>query len=181
VGREGVRTLSATEVAVIIRGQLRRAFPGQKFSVRSKSFAGGSSVDIYWTDGPLTEQVEAVVKRWERKGFDGMTDSTYYRDPIEWQGERVMAYCWVMAQRTWSLEHTRERYEATLKKWGLTNTYEEKSYTYDGVEHRYLMATSELDQDSMRKGSRWFDALAHADERDDSALACSRIESMLES
>jgi len=170
VPREGVKPLSAKEVAVEIRGQLKRAFPGQKFSVRSKSFAGGSSVDIEWTDGPLTEQVNKVIGRWERRGFDGMTDSTFYRDPVEWQGELVMTHCFVMCQRSWSLEYTRQRYEATLKKWGLTNAYEEKSYISSGVEHRYLMATPELDQESKRKGSRWFDSLAHADEQEECVL-----------
>lgn len=73
--------LSTTEVAKLVRGDLKRAFPGQKFRVRSKSYAGGSSIHVDWTDGPTTDAVDAVVKRYAGATFDGMRDLKEYRDP----------------------------------------------------------------------------------------------------
>ena len=59
-----------TEIAKVIRKELKASFAGIKFSVRSSSGA----VRISWTDGPSTKQVEAItnkhqsVRRCERTG-----------------------------------------------------------------------------------------------------------------
>lgn len=37
----GWRYVSAKDTAVLIRGALKREFPGVKFSVRSETYAGG--------------------------------------------------------------------------------------------------------------------------------------------
>ena len=60
-----------------IRKELKAKWPNVKFRVRSESFAGGSAVDIYWTDGPTCEQVRDVVGKYEYGYFDGMTDCYY--------------------------------------------------------------------------------------------------------
>lgn len=49
------------ETAKLIRADLKRAFPGVKFSVTSRSFANGNSVDIRWTLGPSHDEVRAIV------------------------------------------------------------------------------------------------------------------------
>lgn len=72
------RYISTTETAKLIRKALKAAFPGQKFSVRSSSYAGGSSIRVNWTDGPTKRQVEAICGNFEGKGFDGMIDMQYY-------------------------------------------------------------------------------------------------------
>jgi hypothetical protein len=61
-----------------IRRLLKPAFPGIEFSVTSKSYSGGNSVSIHWTDGPSTEQVEEIAKRFQGGSFDGMTDCYDY-------------------------------------------------------------------------------------------------------
>ena len=73
--------LDTTEVAKIIRKDLRAAFPGQKFRVRSSKYAGGSSIRVDWTDGPTTGEVDAIVKRYEGATFDGMRDLKEYKEP----------------------------------------------------------------------------------------------------
>lgn len=65
--------------AKLMRRHLAGAFPGIKFSVRTSRFAGGSSADVSWTDGPTDSQVTAVVKAFAYGGFDGMTDSSYFK------------------------------------------------------------------------------------------------------
>lgn len=67
--------LTAAQVAAMIRADLKAAFPGQKFSVRSRRYAGGSSIDVSWTAGPTRDDVDAEIAYLDREGFDGMTDS----------------------------------------------------------------------------------------------------------
>lgn len=64
--------------AANIREELRRAFPGVKFRVRSDSFSMGNSVDVGWRMGPTTEQVTAITGKYQHGHFDGMEDM--YRD-----------------------------------------------------------------------------------------------------
>jgi hypothetical protein len=54
--------------AINIRTQLREAFPGVKFSVRSDY----NSVDIRWELGPTVNQVRAITDNYQRGHFDGM-------------------------------------------------------------------------------------------------------------
>lgn len=62
------------QCAVNIRIELKRAFKGVKFSVRSDY----SSVNICWTDGPTADQVEAIANRYEEGRFNGMEDIYEY-------------------------------------------------------------------------------------------------------
>ncbi|MCK5601336.1 hypothetical protein KAR91_05700 [Candidatus Pacearchaeota archaeon] len=62
------------QCAVNIRIELKKAFKGIKFSVRSDY----SSVNISWTDGPTSEQVEAIANRYEEGSFNGMEDIYEY-------------------------------------------------------------------------------------------------------
>jgi hypothetical protein len=71
------RSISVTDTAKLIRTQLKMNFPGIKFSVRSDKYAGGASIDISWTDGPLAKQVDAIVNGYRGGGFDGMIDLKY--------------------------------------------------------------------------------------------------------
>jgi hypothetical protein len=69
---------SAALAASNIRAELKRAFPGIKFSVRSKTFSGGDSVDVSWTDGPTIAQVDKIADKYSAGSFDGMTDCYNY-------------------------------------------------------------------------------------------------------
>ena len=60
------------------RIELARAFPDVKFSVKTKRFSGGTSMDVSWTDGPTSGQVEAIVDKYAAGSFYGMTDSYDY-------------------------------------------------------------------------------------------------------
>lgn len=85
------RYISTTDTAKLIRTALASAFPGQKFSVKSRSYSGGSSIDISWTDGPTSAQVEAITDQFEGATFDGMTDLKSCHDSI-FNGE-VVHFC----------------------------------------------------------------------------------------
>lgn len=62
-----------------IRIELRAAFPGVKFAVKSSRFSGGDSIRVDWIDGPTTAQVDAIVDRYKAGTFSGLDDSYTYR------------------------------------------------------------------------------------------------------
>lgn len=72
------RHIGMAETNRLIRKALKDNFPGVKFSVRGRKYAGGCSTDIRWTGGPAADEVEKVAGLFEGKSFDGRTDSTIY-------------------------------------------------------------------------------------------------------
>ena len=66
--------ISIAETNKLIRKVLKESFPGVKFSVRGRNYAGGGSTNIGWTDGPNQKQVEALISAFEGSYFDGMID-----------------------------------------------------------------------------------------------------------
>lgn len=86
--------LSVAETAKLVRGALAKAFPGQKFYVKSNSYAGGASIDIHYRGGPAAGEVEEAINPYKGGDFDGMIDLKYSR------------YSWLAkdgsASRAWS-------------------------------------------------------------------------------
>lgn len=62
----------------LIRADLKKAFPKVKFSVRSRTYSGGDSIDVRWIDGPSAKDVDAIIGVYQEGHFDGMTDSYNY-------------------------------------------------------------------------------------------------------
>lgn len=79
IRRPSPEYLSVAETAKLVRGALAKAFPGQKFSVRSDSYAGGASIRIDYKGGPSAHDVEAVISPYKGGDFDGMIDLKYNR------------------------------------------------------------------------------------------------------
>lgn len=77
------RYLSAAETAKLVRQALKAAFPSFKgFSVRSKTYSGGASMNVSWTDGPTAAMVDRVVQPFAGASFDGMQDLKTYHTSI---------------------------------------------------------------------------------------------------
>ncbi len=80
--------ISLKDTNSLIRKALKESFPNVKFSVRGKSYAGGASTTIRWTDGPNSDQVERLMSAFEGSYFDGMID--YKGSRYAWlDGEEV--------------------------------------------------------------------------------------------
>lgn len=75
-----VTRISTADTAKIIRKELKHYFPNVKFSVRSHSYSGGSSINVSWVDGPTANEVDSIAKRFQGASFDGMTDSKSYHN-----------------------------------------------------------------------------------------------------
>lgn len=81
--------IGIVETAKIIRGELKRAFPATKFSVRSPCCTPAPThIKVRWTDGPSMKAVEAITDNFYGTGFDSMTDCSTHHDSA-WQGEAV--------------------------------------------------------------------------------------------
>lgn len=59
--------------ATNVRKQLKKNFPGVKFSVKSDY----SSINVRWEDGPTCDSVEGKIKCFDNGHFDGYTDYHY--------------------------------------------------------------------------------------------------------
>lgn len=68
------RYIKATEVAVMIRKDLKSAFPAVKFSVVKR----GNSINVDWVDGPITKDVDALIGWYAGSDFDPMNDLKSY-------------------------------------------------------------------------------------------------------
>lgn len=68
--------------AANLRRELERAFPGIRFQVTSKSYAGGCSIDAYWTYGPPESAVDAICDKYRTRSFDGMEDLESIRESL---------------------------------------------------------------------------------------------------
>lgn len=69
-GKTCARVLAAKNIRI----ELKRNFPGVKFSVRGKSFSMGDSIDVAWYDGPTVKQVEEIISKYQYGWFNGMED-----------------------------------------------------------------------------------------------------------
>jgi len=65
-----------------IKRELQKAYPGIKFSVKSKSFSMGDDVNVNWELGPTTNEVQGLIDKYQQGNFDGMIDLYEYdHDP----------------------------------------------------------------------------------------------------
>ncbi len=85
---------TCAETAKFIRKDLKTHFPDTKFSVRSHVYAGGASINVRWIDAQPEKDIEAIARRYESSGFDGMIDYKYSKS--HWllpDGSIVLAFC----------------------------------------------------------------------------------------
>ena len=83
------RRIDLVEQGKMIRQELAERFgKSTKFSVKSKRYSGGCSIDVTWTDGPTVPEVDRILNRYEGASFDGMQDLESLK-PQERNGETV--------------------------------------------------------------------------------------------
>ena len=66
-----------------IRTLLKKYFPLIKFSVTSENYSGGDSVNVKYTNGVPTREVEKLINKYQYGHFDGMTDMYEYSNSVE--------------------------------------------------------------------------------------------------
>lgn len=129
-------TAPATESAKILKAMLRKTFPATKFSVRLSRGTGYGNCHVTWTDGPTVARVEQVTDLFEGKGFDGMTDSTYYKHKLLLDG-RESGIGLLLTGREISINFARRLAAAIARFYGLTTPeISEDKYGHWVVEDR---------------------------------------------
>jgi len=115
-----------TEIAKIIRKELKAVFPGQKFSVKTEYFSMGNAVRVSWIDGPTTEMVDSIVMKWQSGRFDGQTDYAYsVKTGAVVDGEIVVSSVkYVTTRREYSDERKNEIFNSLKKEVKEFNDYE---------------------------------------------------------
>ncbi len=86
------------ETAAFIRAAVAKAFPGVKFSIRTKYGSCYSATFVSWTDGPTTAEVERITDAFSSKTFDGSDDSTHYHSH-DIDGMKVQYSGWINTHR----------------------------------------------------------------------------------
>lgn len=121
------KTISTVETAKLIREALKVEFPGIKFSVTSKSYTGGSSIRVKWTDGPTTAQVDAVTDFYKGSTFDSMIDLKSYVDHTNEAGETIhYGADHVFTDRDLTADYLRPFCEYVAKNYGFRTSWGNK-------------------------------------------------------
>ncbi|MBT2293131.1 hypothetical protein J7E73_29265 [Paenibacillus albidus] len=119
----------ASETAKKIRKTLKKAFPGIKFSVTSSTFSMGSSVDVHWTNGPLTPDVDSILNR--------------FKPGYLWEGRTYMGANFIDSSRT--VEGDRKKViESWMQENGSLNKYGQYGVSEWGAAERELIQAGEL-------------------------------------
>jgi Large polyvalent protein associated domain 29 len=151
------RYISVAETAKLIRVELKKSFPGIKFSVRSSSYAGGASVSVSWTDGPARQQVEKVVKIFEGSTFDGMIDLKSYHESM-FNGEEVrFGADSVSCSRTMTRAYVDAIVAQYCERWG------HPLFKVSGTDESAYIDAYELDHSE----SHWFNEILHSTDAKD--------------
>jgi len=115
---------TAAQAAKLIRSELKQAFPEIKFRVRSRNYAGGHSVDVAWTNGPVTESVKEITGKYQQGHFDGMTDSYVYSNGIE----GLPQVNFVFAKREITPEAYEAKKTAIAKEFGIADPADDSAW-----------------------------------------------------
>lgn len=74
------KSMSAVEGAKLLRAELKRAFPGTKFSVQLSRGTAYGYCDVTYKDGPALSEVDRIADGFEGRGFDGSIDMAYSKE-----------------------------------------------------------------------------------------------------
>jgi len=92
------RTLGAKETAKLLRMTLKETFPGVRFSVRIARHSLCESVNVSWTDGPTSKEVNTVLDVYRDQDGSRMDDSPIWRCNVL-DDEPVRFGCFVHGSR----------------------------------------------------------------------------------
>ena len=160
------RFIDTKDVAKLIRRELK-VFKGTKFSVRISRYAGGSSIRVYWVDGPTDLEVNSLIGHFHGSTFDGMIDLKSYHDS-DLNGESVhFGNCFLFTERTITADLFAECRSYVAHRYGPDiNRFETAESEWDGVRSSYLvgyetfgilntMEVQRLISDEIRITSAW--------------------------
>ena len=145
---------SVTETAQMLRQALKQRFPGVSFSVKSKSYSGGASINVKWTDGPRASEVKEVTNRFEGATFDGSIDLKSHIDQVVMTDEGPKAVHFgadfIFENRHFSADFLSRVYRRACQRYGLTPRVNAIRSTSWGAE-----LTDEAAYDKLTSDASW--------------------------
>jgi len=150
--RASENTSSLIAATKNIRIELKAAFPGIKFSVKSERFSMGNAIRISWTDGPTSAQVEEITSRYEAGDFDGMTDCYNYRKDHAWtdafgSGKYITMsreYSPALVQR--AIDFLWEKYQPEVAKISTDDYFAGRAWSIEIIKGGYISDTNAQSQ-----------------------------------
>lgn len=130
------RQSTQAQAASQIRKKLKKAYPNTKWSVTSDSFAGGTSVDVSWEDGPTRSEVEKITSPYQYGEFNGMIDM--YENTNRRKDIPQVKY--VMVQREPSGQTRQALIDEFEKEWGVE--FNQADYDHYTRVHRKFRETA---------------------------------------
>lgn len=131
---------SHAHCAKLIRQELKLAYPNIKFRVTCKTYSGGDSVDIYWSNGMPEIVILKLVSKYKYGHFDGMTDMYNYDNcnsglpqvkyifcnrEIDESIHKAIFEAWRLNHVGWeNLDNMYEYSEEFMKKWCYPTAYD---------------------------------------------------------
>ena len=103
-----------------VRRELKANFPKVKFSVRTRRFSGGNSMDVEWIDGPTSEQVDVIIKKYNDGNFNGMIDLYEYNSGEAREfTERYGSAKYVSGTRHYTRAALQQAADSVAQEWGV--------------------------------------------------------------
>lgn len=143
------KTTEHAEAAKMIRNELKEAFPTVKFSVRSKSYSGGESININWENGPAESEIGKIVNKYEYGKFNGMDDNYEYSNIRK----DIPQVKYLFTGRTFSkgmVEEIFENYKKTHKEWEDLGNLDERSPKFQ-AEWGYITPRNYIENELSKK------------------------------
>ena len=143
--------LTCAETAKLVRSALKEEFPGQKFSVKSKTYAGGASITVRWFEGPATDKVDKVAHQFAGATFDPMIDlKSHHHSKLN--GEEVQFGAdFIFTERVYS-DETRHRIAKMIaKRYGRIYSPEQWNTMMLGAQWLSSLVWQELQRMDLRK------------------------------
>ena len=115
--------MRGTEVAKMIRKELKQSFPKQKFSVRNRGGSMSDAIHINWSDGVALSKVEPKLEKFKRIDYDDVTGAILgggntfvfaergYSDKVKAKIKKKVAkgYGWKNKELDWEREQILQR------------------------------------------------------------------------
>lgn len=123
---------SAAFCAKAVKAELKAKYPNVKFRVTSKNYSGGNSVNVSWMNGPVCEDVEALLSKYEKGSFDGMNDLYSYDNVRDDIPQTKYLFC----NRTVSpeiVEQIKARLADYMGDWDSLGSYEQERRVYQAI------------------------------------------------
>lgn len=120
-----MRTLSpAAEASKLIRKDLKKKYPKIKFSVRCQNYSMGDNVDVNYTNGVPSEEINTLLAKYQYGHFNSMEDIYEHSNRIEGLPQTKHLF----VRREVDPEMKQQVKKEVAEKWGIEDINNEQEW-----------------------------------------------------